>query len=107
MADAIGYSVGYREKNISVVIKMKIAPDALGVLKRYWANEYVFLQDVPADKLSDVMVFMEVEGKGNWYKACLDDQGLILKSVSSQIFKTEELIGHYFDVPIMWRGDDW
>ena len=107
VADAVGYSAGYRESNISVVVKVPVQPDMLGAFKRYWVNEYVFPYNMPADKLSEVMVFMEVEGKGNWYKACVDKQGLLLEAVPSRVFKREELVGHYFNVPVMSRSDDY
>ncbi len=91
LADAVGYSCALHGK-MSVVVRVPVSSDMTGTFKRYWANEFLFPQDVSADKISDVVVFMETEGIYNWYKVTLEHGELVFELVPNRIFKKEQLI---------------
>ncbi len=59
----------------------------------------LFSQDIPANFLTDVMVFLEVGGKPGWYKVTLENGELVFTPVSSRIFADDELIEHKLDIP--------
>lgn len=52
-----------------------------------FATQWIFRKDVPADMISDVMVFLEVDGKPAWHKAVLKDGEIALVAVPGEYIK--------------------
>lgn len=98
-ADAVQYSAGLYG-NFSVIIKVPVTadmtdplkPDMQIKLRKYLIREYLFMQDLPADKISNVIIFLEIDGIGNWYKVTLENGEMVLEQVPSKILRQEELI---------------
>ena len=67
-----------------------------------------FGRDIPADMLSDVMVFLKINGIPGWYKATLENEELVLTPVTtSRVFTFSELIKHDFQIPDRNIEDIW
>lgn len=107
---------------LPVLVKVNVTPD---LQVRYPPNlyeddNYVFNQTIPAKYISDVMVFLEVDGDREWYKVTLEDDELLFNPASTQLFPKRELVKHRFtpalgpsDVSLhsLWRdlanGREW
>ena len=96
------------EAFIPVVVKVEVTPQ----LKRRrflyhddWEN-YVSMRNVPSRFLSEVVAFLEVDGKPGWYKAVLENDELVLRPAPADIIQSEKLIIHEFDFPNepIWAG---
>ena len=73
----------------------------------YSLDYYFFVQDLSADYLLDVMVFLEVNGVPGWYKATLEKGNLVFTPVPSRLFEEKELIKHDIKIPQQNVQDDW
>lgn len=64
---------------LPTVVKIPLSIPLLEKNAPYESNgEIVFRQDILPDLISDVMVFLEVNGKPGWYRAALEGKNLIL-----------------------------
>ena len=76
------------------------APEAFPTEDRYapkafqTGEECVFRRDIPASFISNIWVFLEVEGKPDWYKVTLEDGELVFTLATSRVFSNNELIYH-------------
>ena len=59
-------------------------------------KDYIVRQNIPARYVMDVMVFLEVNGKPDWYKATLENGELVFTPAPSRVFTDDELIIHKF-----------
>ena len=90
--DAIGSSAALYG-NMSVVVKVSLSPDIRSSLSTFFVrHEYMFRKDVPAANVLGMVVFMEVEGVGNWYQVTLENGTLVLESTPNAVVKMEEVI---------------
>ena len=64
---------------LPTVVKIPVTIRLLEKNTPYESNGDVFFrQDIWPDLMSDVMVFLEVDGKPGWYRATLQDKNLVL-----------------------------
>ncbi|MCQ2410799.1 MAG: hypothetical protein MJ053_04835 [Elusimicrobiaceae bacterium] len=98
---ALGYTTG-KYRALPVLVRVPVTADMSGTFKSYFNDEYIFLQDVPADRISDVVVFLEVDGQVGWYKVVLKDGNLALESIPNRLFKVADLKVPYFDVDLFY-----
>ena len=96
---ALGYAVpkpGVKPE-IPVLVRIRLTTELLDKKASVsWGAERVFYKAIPASFLSDVMVFLEVNGKPDWYKVTLENGELIFTPAPSRVFKDNELIRHEF-----------
>ena len=90
-ADAVGYSAALYG-NMSVIVKVSVPLDTKHILGKYWVHDYVFLKDVPADSILEVVTFMDVEGVSNWYKIISENGTIVLESTPNAVIKMEDVI---------------
>lgn len=114
VSDGMGYKIyfsGYVGRTISfstnnddenallpTIIRFEL-PTWLDVYvhKRVWGPEdYIVHNDIRARYITDVMVFLEVNGKPDWYKVSLENDELIFTPAPSRVFTDDELIIHKF-----------
>ncbi len=92
---ALGYAVpkpGVKPK-IPVLVRIRLTTELLDKKASVsWGAERVFYKAIPASFLSDVMVFLEVNGKPDWYKVSLENDELIFTPAPSRVFKVTELL---------------
>ncbi|MCQ2410428.1 MAG: hypothetical protein MJ053_02685 [Elusimicrobiaceae bacterium] len=90
---------------IPVVVKVEATPDLLlwRPPHRDVGDYYAFSRDIPAKFVSDVMVFLEVNGERNWYKATLESNELILIPARTQIFQIDDLFMPELDLS-SWKS---
>jgi len=96
------------EPNLQVLIKIPATqplrlyapesfPDDRYAAKAFqMGEEVIFQHDIPARFISDVWVFLEVNGQPDWYKATLQDGEVVLTPVPGRTFTKEELSKHKF-----------
>ena len=95
--------------NLSILIQIpatetlrSYAPEAFPTDDRYAAKvfqtgeECIFRRDVPASFISNVWVFLEVNGKPDWHKVTLENGELIFTPASGRVFEEKEFILHEF-----------
>ena len=80
---------------ITTIVQFKLPAD-LPVYE--WIGNYYTTKDIPAEYIQHVMVFLEVEGKGNWYKATLENGELVLIWEPSRFFRRDKLVNHSFEI---------
>ena len=69
------------ELELPVVVRIPITPKLLSNNPFHNdATEVTFSRSVRADMIPDVMVFLEINGKADWYKAVLENNKLVLIS---------------------------
>ena len=61
-----------------IVVKVPVIPQLPVSQTGVAAQAY---QDLPAEFISDVMVFLEINGRADWYKAIVENNKLVLVSV--------------------------
>ena len=61
-----------------IVVKVPVIPQLPVSQTGVTAQAY---QDLPAEFISDVMVFLEINGRADWYKAIVENNKLVLVSV--------------------------
>ena len=59
-------------------------------------KDYIVHNDIRARYILDVMIFLEVDGKPDWYKVTLENDELVFTRAPSRMFTDEELIRHEF-----------
>lgn len=69
-------------------------------------GHYVFINDVPAQYLSDIMVFLEVKGTPGWYKVVRENNEMLFKPVPSKLISEADLATPYFQVSPINLGMD-
>ena len=87
-------------KNLSVLVQIpatdklrSYAPEAFPTDDRYAAKAFqtgevcIFRRDVPASFISNIWVFLEVNGNPGWYKATLENDELIFTPVPAAYLK--------------------
>ncbi|MBO4675903.1 MAG: hypothetical protein J5601_07475, partial [Elusimicrobiaceae bacterium] len=52
----------------------------------------VFRRDIPARFISNIWVFLEVNGEPGWYKVTLEDGELVFTPAPSRVFEREEIM---------------
>ena len=57
-------------------------------------KDYITRQNIPARYVMDAMVFLEVDGKPDWYKVTLENGELVFTPAPSRVFTEKELITH-------------
>ena len=89
---------------IPVVVKVNVTPllRLRRSLRHDIVDNYVFLRDIPARSVSDVMTFLEVNGEGAWYKAVLVDGELTFVPAPARLWKGSDLIIHQFGLLKGW-----
>lgn len=91
------------ETGLPVLVKFIVSADKENIYEQRWffglRRDYYLKEDVPASSLQDVLVFLEVNGKPDWYKATLKNGELIFTPAPSRIFADDELIEHKLDIP--------
>lgn len=90
LGDALGYAlppyewlvyenIGEIDLELPVVVKIPVTIRLIEKNTPYDdMGDVIFRQDLWADMISDVMVFLEIDGKADWYKAVLEDKKLLL-----------------------------
>jgi len=80
---ALGYALPWKvDENVNgefpVVTKVPVTPQLPVLQTGVTAQVY---KDLPAEFISDVMVFLEINGRADWYKAIMENNKLVLISV--------------------------
>ena len=87
---ALGYSVrlGALYPTMPVLVKIPITPELYRVNEPIGRSDFIrkFCKDVDPSFISDILVFLEVDGKPGWYKVILEDGELVFKPVPGSIF---------------------
>ncbi len=86
------------EQSVPVVVKVEVTSELeeFCPLIHDYDDNYTFSQDIPASFLTDVFTYIEIDGQGGWYKVILLNGELILKPVTTQDYRRNELIIHKF-----------
>ena len=76
------------ERQIPVIVRIRLTQELADKVPAGVAGfKHVFYQTVPAKDLTDVMVFLEMNGKQTWHKASLHNGEMVLRPVPSQNVK--------------------
>ena len=62
-------------------------------------DKCIFRRDIPARFISNIWVFLEVDGEPSWYKVTLEDGELVFIPVPCRVFERKEIIEHELDIP--------
>lgn len=78
---------------IPVIVKIPVTKQCkpLG-----YNGHFVFTRDVSAKHISEIMAFLEIDGKATWYKVSWQNDKMILAPAPSQPVTPNELMVHYF-----------
>lgn len=95
---SLGYASGlpYTDKErylprLVVLIQIFVnRPLVLSKFRRALYDEYVS-KNLPADKLTDIMVFLEVNGQWNWYKVILQDGEIVFQQTPNAKVNVSDL----------------
>lgn len=85
------------EQSFPVIVKFVVPTDERTVYARahMFSMDYYYLEeDIRVSEIQDIMVFLEVDGKPDWYKATLEDGDLVFTPAPSRVFSNNELIYH-------------
>ncbi len=90
---ALLYAVprGRIEENLPVLIKIPFVSPLQKLISWREYNVVVFNQDIPAEAVSDIWVFLDVNGKPDWCKATLQDGDLVLIPGYGEVRNEEDL----------------
>ena len=89
---------------IPVVVKFNVTPNSRLHNLPYFDTDdnYIFKRSLSADSISDVLVFLEIDGKRGWYKATLENNELVFRPALTRLFPVKDLVIHKLDVR-NWR----
>ncbi|MBO4675904.1 MAG: hypothetical protein J5601_07480, partial [Elusimicrobiaceae bacterium] len=104
---AAGYITWHKSKYspynvIPTLVRLALPADRSDIYAHsiLWAFDYYYqVRNIPASYIQDVMVFLEVDGKPDWYKVTLEDGELIFTPAHSRVFEPAELIEHNINIP--------
>ena len=85
------------EQALPVIVKFAIPSDERTIYAKghmFSMDYYYWREDIRVSDIQDVMVFLEVDGKPDWYKATLEDGELVFTPTTSRVFSNNELIYH-------------
>ena len=90
-ATSLWYATMGMEPTFTVLVQVPVTPT---VRSCTWEtseiDEIVFRRDVPASFISNVWVFLEVNGKSDWYKVTLENGELVFTPTPGRVFENEE-----------------
>ena len=102
---ALHYSIprSYKKAIIPVIVKIPVTQQyqPLG-----YNGHFVFITNVPAKYISEIMAFLEIDGKSMWYKVEWQQNKMILTPALSKYFASHELMIHYFNAQPINVGMD-
>ena len=86
-------SLSDEKEALPVIVKIPVTQQCkpLG-----YNGHFVFVQDVPAKYISEIMVLLEMDGKPLWYKVVWQNDKMDLVPAPSKQFTAGELMIHYF-----------
>lgn len=78
--------------SIPVIVKIPITKqcEPMG-----YNGHFVFVENVAAEYISEIMAFLEMDGKATWYKVTWQEGKMVLTAAPSQQFTANELMIHY------------
>ena len=91
------YSAPVDTEILPTIVKFRVPKDDRNIYARnhiFSVDYYYWAEDVRAEDIQDVMVFLEVDRKLGWYKATLENGQLVLTPAPSRVFTDHEIKGH-------------
>ena len=86
--EAAMYNALDDEKVLPVMVKIVADLETFEKAVRDFSAYHTVFQDIPADKIADVMIFLEINGKKDWYKVTLKEGELVLEEVPTKLVES-------------------
>ncbi len=90
---ALHHALTDEKAAIPVIVKIPVTQQykPLG-----YNGHFVFIRDVPAEYISEILALLKINGKAMWYKAIWQEGKMVLIPAPSKQFAADELMIHYF-----------
>ena len=84
------------ERAIPVIVKIPVTKQCSPMS---YNGYFVFVDDIPAQHIAEIMALLEIDGKATWYKIGWQKNKMLFLPATSEQFTADELKTHYFYAP--------